>query len=283
MKSMSDTSSDPATDRARLVGAAYKTPGPLLARAALYAYERNPVDFASWVLDRVETEHPMSDQSRVVDIGCGPGRYLAELRRRHPGIASVGLDLSAGMAAAALATGAPAGVADAMQLPIRTAAIDVAISAHMLYHVPDIALAAKELARIIGSAGVVAIVTNGRNHLLELDKLSSDAVVAIGGAPWKAPGRSAARFLLDDAAAVVAPALTVVSLDRSSREIVVPEPGPIVAYVDSEESLFGPALPSGTTWADVLHEVETRVATMVERDGAFVIHSDVGLLLCRSR
>ena len=114
---MTTSDKSPATDRARLVGAAYATPGPLLARAALYAYERNPVDLASWVLDRVEAEHPISAESRVLDIGCGPGRYLAALRERHPGVATVGLDLSPGMAAATLDTGTPAAVADAMQLP----------------------------------------------------------------------------------------------------------------------------------------------------------------------
>jgi ubiquinone/menaquinone biosynthesis C-methylase UbiE len=273
----------PATDRARLVGAAYATPGPLLARAALYAYERDPFDLASWVLNRVEAEQPISATSRVLDIGCGPGRYLAEVRARYPGIATVGLDLSAGMAAATLATGAPAGVADAIQLPIRTASIDLAISAHMLYHVPDIARAATELARVVGSSGIVAIVTNGIRHLAELDELSRDAVAAIGAAPWTAPARSAARFLLENAAALIEPALDVVAFDRTSREIVVTEPAPIVAYVESEESLFAPALQHGTTWADVLCEVEARVTTIVARDGAFIVHSDVGVMLCRAR
>ncbi|MDQ1533430.1 MAG: hypothetical protein QOF28_1191, partial [Actinomycetota bacterium] len=229
---------EPATDRARLVGAAYGKPGPLLARAALYAYERDPVDFASWVLDRVEAEHPISERSRVVDIGCGPGRYLAELGRRHPGIASVGLDLSSGMAAAALATGAPAGVADAMHLPIRSGSCDIAIAAHMLYHVPDIALAVAELARVTSPSGVVAIVVNGRNHLLELDEVASAAYAAVSGTPWTAPTRSSVRFLLDDAARFLAPALTVVEVHRTSREIVVTDPAPVVAYVESEESLF---------------------------------------------
>ena len=129
-----------------------------------------------------------------------------------------------------------------MQLPIRSASCDVAIAAHMLYHVPDIALAAAELARRRPS-GMVAIVTNGRDHLRELDALSGPAVEALTGhAPGRDRSRSAARFLLDDAAALVAPALTVVDVHRTSREIVVTDPAPIVAYVESEESLFEPAL-----------------------------------------
>jgi SAM-dependent methyltransferase len=274
---------DPSTDRARLRGTAYATPAPLAARAALYAYQREPVDIATWVLDRVEDAQPLSATSRVLDVGCGPGWYLAVVRDRHPGIATVGLDLSAGMAQATRATGTLAGVADAMQLPIRSDCCDLAIATHMLYHVPDIALAAAELARVVGPEGLVAIVTNGRDHLRELDALSGPAVESVTGSPWTAPARSSARFLLDDAAAMIAPALSVLTIDRARREIVVPKPAPVVAYVESEESLYGPALPSGTSWADVLHAVETRVAAVIARDGAFVVHSDVGVLICRAR
>jgi SAM-dependent methyltransferase len=271
---------EPATDRARLVGVAYATPGPLAARAALYAYERDRVDFSAWVLDHVEAVHPMSAQSRVLDVGCGPGWYLSVLRDRHPGITTVGLDLSPGMARATFAAGTTAAVADAMQLPIRDASFDVAIAAHMMYHVPDIALAAAELARVVAPSGAVALATNGRDHLRELDQVASDAVVAVGGSPWTA--RSSARFLLDDAATLAAPALTVVGLDRASREIVVTDPAPIVAYVESEESLYETALPSGVSWVDVLREVDARVTAIIERDGAFTVHTDAGVLLCRA-
>jgi ubiquinone/menaquinone biosynthesis C-methylase UbiE len=274
---------EPATDRKRLVGAAYATPGPLAARAALYAYERDPFDLAAWVLDRVDAEHNLSAASRVLDIGCGPGRYVTALRERHPGIITVGLDLSPGMAAATIATGTPAGVADAMQLPVRSASFDVAIAAHMLYHVPDISLAARELARVVGASGVVAIVTNGRGHLRELDTVSREAVASVGGGPWTAPARSAARFFLENAAALVAPALAVVAADRASREIVVTDAAPIVAYVESEESLYELTLPPGIAWEQVLAAVEARVAAAIERDGAFTVHSDVGVLVCRSR
>jgi SAM-dependent methyltransferase len=273
----------PATDRDRLVGAAYGTPAPLMARVALYAYQREAFDLTAWVLDLIEAEQALSPRSRVIDIGCGPGRYVADMNARHPGITTIGLDLSLGMAQATLETGTPAAVADAMQLPIRSGSCDTAIAAHMLYHVPDIALAARELARVIDPKGVVAIVTNGRNHLRELDELASAAFAAVSGSPWMAPPRSAARFLLDDAPELVAPALIVVRDERISREIVVPDPAPLVAYIASEESLFDPVLPIGTSWADVLAEVERRAAALIERDGAFVVHSDVGVLLCRAR
>jgi SAM-dependent methyltransferase len=204
------------------------------------------------------------------------------VRDRNPEIATVGLDLSPGMATATLAKGTPAGLADAMQLPVRTASCTHAIAAHMLYHVPDIALAAAELARVVGPTGLVAIVTNGRDHLHELDAVASDAFASVTGLPSTAPARSSARFLLDDAPRLVAPALTVVGVDRMRREIVVTDPAPIVDYVESEESLLAPVMPTGTTWTDVLREVETRVGAVIDRSGGFIVHSDVGMLLCRA-
>jgi len=56
----------------------------------------------------------------------------------------------------------------------------------------------------------------------------------------------------------------------------------VLAYVESEESLFDPVLPSGVQWTDVLGEVDARVRAVIERDAAFTIHSDSGVALCRS-
>jgi SAM-dependent methyltransferase len=254
-----------------------------MARAALYDYQVEPFDFVAWVLDTIDAHHPLSQKSRVVDIGCGPGRYVAALRERHAGMTTVGLDLSPGMIATTLGTGTPAAVADAMQLPIRTASCDVAIAAHMLYHVPDIALAAAELARIAGPSGIVAIVTNGRNHLHVLDEIAETAFAAVTGAPWTAPRRSSARFLLDDVAALIAPALVVVHVERISKEIRLPDPAPLVAYVESTESLYDPVLPDGVGWTDVLRAVDAEARAIIDRDGSFVVHSDVGIVLGRAR
>ena len=274
--------SEAATDRGRLRGAAYATPGPLAARAALYQYEDDRLDLPGRVLDLAEQERPLSAGSRLLDVGCGPGAYLAAAKARHPGITAIGFDLSAGMAGAAHGTNSPTAVADAMQIPARTDAFDVVICAHMLYHAPDIAVAAAELARVVRPDGIVAIATNGARHLLELDTLRSDAVRTLSDVEWNAPAHSHSRFLFEDAAELIAPALDVVRADASSRTITVPDAAPLVAYVDSGRSLFEPSLPAGITWEQLITAFEAHAAAVIARDGPFVIHSEGGVLLCRA-
>ena len=69
----------------------------MLARTGLYRYQRDPVDIRRWVLDQVA----WPPGARVLDVGCGPGRYLAKLAELVPDARRIGMDLSAGMAAEA--------------------------------------------------------------------------------------------------------------------------------------------------------------------------------------
>ncbi len=269
-----------ATDRERLVHAAYATPAPLQARAGIYEYERDRVVLTTWVLDQIESRRPWQARDRVLDIGCGPGGYLSELRDRAPSVLGIGFDLSPGMARAARSSGAPTAVADAMRIPVRSGSCPVALAAHMLYHVPDIAQAAAELARVVGPDGLVAVVTNGRDHLGSLFDVVRSAVRTLAVDASFEPRHSYERFALDIAPSLLAPALHVVAQHQLSQEIAVPSVEPLAAYVESTRSLYELVLPSGVTWAAVVAETEQRFRAAITRDGVFTTRSDVGLLLC---
>lgn len=66
--------------------------------------------------------------TRALDLGCGPGRHLGELRRA--GYRATGLDLSRSMIEAARASVPEAGLvrADMRRLPLRSGAFDVVTS-----------------------------------------------------------------------------------------------------------------------------------------------------------
>ena len=106
-------------------------------------------------------ESGISDGAAVVDIGCGVGDLLTEIRKRKPGVAVSGLDFSQ-KAVEAAATAFPEGsfvqhVID-RTLPYATAQFDVVLCTDVLEHLDRPKAIAAELVRICRPGGLVAIV-----------------------------------------------------------------------------------------------------------------------------
>lgn len=106
-------------------------------------------------------EDGIADGAEVVDIGCGVGDLLAEVRRCRPRVAVAGLDFSQ-KAVDAAATTFPGGrfvqhVID-RTLPYDTAAFDVVLCTDVLEHLERPRAIAAELVRICRPGGMVVIV-----------------------------------------------------------------------------------------------------------------------------
>ena len=95
--------------------------------------------------------------ARVLDVGCGDGRHIAEAARR--GCFAVGVDYQASAlreARARLGTlAADFVVADGARLPFRDAAFDAVICTETLEHLPDDRGAITEIARVVVDDGIL--------------------------------------------------------------------------------------------------------------------------------
>jgi malonyl-CoA O-methyltransferase len=93
-------------------------------------------------LQQIEQEHllammPPVEGQRVLDLGCGRGRVLAQLAELKPeGL--LGLDLSLGMLARWVAPGVPRVAADLGRLPLRGVRFDLVVMNLVLAHLPSI-------------------------------------------------------------------------------------------------------------------------------------------------
>ena len=74
-----------ATDRAFLQQTAYADSGKLNARISIYAYRDRPDNIRERVLGLVD----WPEGARALDVGCGPGHYLAQLHDEHPSVRAV--------------------------------------------------------------------------------------------------------------------------------------------------------------------------------------------------
>lgn len=98
----------------------------------------------------------------VADIGCGTGRALRALREAvGPGGAVLGFDVTPEMLVAASdparVARATLAVADARSLPLRDGAVDVAFTAGLITHLPDMVAGLAELGRVTRAGGRLAL------------------------------------------------------------------------------------------------------------------------------
>jgi ubiquinone/menaquinone biosynthesis C-methylase UbiE len=172
-------------------------------------------------------------------------------------------------------------VADAQALPLSDASLDVALAMHMLYHVPDIEQAARELRRVLRPGGTLLAVTNSEEHLDELDQVTWDAIAALADLPTTIPRKPSGRFQLENGATLLHSAFERVERCDAQGALFIPETAPVIAYVNSTRSMIEQLLPASINWEELLAEVERRVAATIAERGVFQVRTHTGVFVCQ--
>ena len=100
---------------------------------------------------------------RVLDVGCGKGRFARVLHERNPGAKICGLDISEDMLASVPAgMGAVAG--SMTELPFAASAFDCVYATESLEHAVEIERAVAEMCRVLKPGGKLAIIDKNAEH-----------------------------------------------------------------------------------------------------------------------
>lgn len=260
-------------DRDYLRHVTYATPGGLLARTSMYEHQRPKIDLVAAVLDAAGDV----EARRLVDIGCGPGRYLAAARLR--GAQVVGLDLSAGMLKSLGSDGGPAAVADAAALSLAAQTVEVVLACHMLYHLAEPPAALDEFRRVLGPGGRLVATVIGPGHLQEIDQMWMP-LVAAAGLDMDEPDLGLRNQHLPGDVLEKLLRSRFVGVQRRDlvSAVVVSDPAPVFNHATTTTGVriaaqAVPGLPG---------QLYDRLAERIEKDGEFRLTTSVSLFSARS-
>jgi len=247
----------------------YADARPLEARQAIYRWQQPPVDLPGLALARLRDVAGL-----VVDVGCGNHRYLTRIAAERPDLRVLGLDLSPGMR--------PHAVADAQRLPVPDASAGAVLAMHTLYHVPDIDQAIGEMARVLRGDGTALAAANDDGHVREFGVLFADAVRAVRPGAAIDPGPAFGhRFRVENGAPMLERHFESVQPVAWQTAIRIPEPGPVIAYLDSTRASREGRLPAQVSWEAMLAAANDLVTRVVLREGDFAVTARSGILICR--
>lgn len=262
-------------NQTRLRSEAYPDSKNLVARADIYRFAVPDIPFPSWALS-----HLSNNLGVVLDVGCGPGFYLRKLYEAGSSSRLFGVDLSDGMLREVQSGISSLCVADAQSLPFGDNSFDTVLCMHVLYHVPNIALAVAEFRRILKPDGYLLVATNGARHQQRLREVLDEAIhdMTATSPPKKWPEH---RFDLEKGEEILGTHFDSVERFDLARELVVPEAEPVVRYLASTRSLDEERLPQGVTWDEVQQTFREIVEREIEEKRAFLSPIHAGVFVCK--
>lgn len=242
------------------------------ARIQLHArFSINDSDWHLWVFDQLN----LAPESRILELGCGPGDlWFKNLNRIPPGWDITLSDFSPGMLQQTQQNLRESqrpftfAVIDAQYIPYDDQSFDAVIANHMLYHVPDKAKALSEMRRVLKPGGRFYTSTIGRSHLQELDQLVNKFDSNAG--PF-GPRTQPHSFILENGLEQISPWFSRGTVHHYEDALMITETKPLVAYIAS-----------GITWSgaigdDRLAEFASFVEQELAQHGAIHVTKASGL------
>ncbi len=224
------------TDQSHLYNVQYKNSSNLSARATLQQkFSTNPTGWHNWVFSQFE----LFPNCKLLEIGCGPGTlWKTNFSKIQENWRIILSDLSAGMlkeARDALSGSIQFSysIADAGLIPFPTAAFDVVVANHMLYHVPSIPAVLAEIKRVLRPGGQLYATTNGSSHMKEIQSWREQYSPIKTESSWGTPAK---RFGLKNGEKQLLEWFLDIRLHLYPDQLFVTETEPIIQYIQSYQN-----------------------------------------------
>ena len=269
----------PAGGRRRFVSDAhdpavqYRTSAALESRYSIYHYSRSGRNWHDWLFDHIS----FPPNGFVLDIGCGPATLWIGRTDRLPAPMQVTLaDQSPGMlddARKHVGTDTRFAFVQAWvdHLPFETAAFDVVLALHMLYHADSLPRATGELRRVLRPGGRCFVSTASLQHLAALRELLKEYDQSL-----VFPSGRILAFASEHAPTYLRPVFPEIESHSFVDRLLIPDADAIVRYY---LSIFdGNGYPDLRGQRDALTE---HVRRHIHEHGPLETDSRTDLFICR--
>ncbi|MEM6283113.1 MAG: class I SAM-dependent methyltransferase [Chloroflexota bacterium] len=241
-------------------------------------YTRPRIDFVDWVISHINVREDM----RILDVGCGPGRYYNHLQQKHPHVDYIGLDYSRGMMGEHDSDDrlvrAPMDT-----LPFPDSSFDIVMANHVVYLAPDVELMLLEARRVLKPGGLFICATNSVTTMPQFRELFRRAILLVSppgmSREVKVPVGLHQRFALENGARMLARHYyAVVRYDLPSA-LEFDEVDPIMDYLESTRDTREPQLPPNVSWDQVMLIMREQLSNLIATLDKLVVEKLSGVLV----
>ncbi|WP_294406762.1 methyltransferase domain-containing protein [uncultured Clostridium sp.] len=217
------------TNMERSVKEQYKNDKNLKLRSNLHSYNINKIDWDKWCFDNME----FPTEGRVLELGCGTGKFW----KKNKGRIKEGLNICVSDFSRSMLKSAEENLKEvnhdftfkeinAECIPYDDCTFDVVIAQHMIYFIPDIDKALKEIKRVLVLGGKFYVTANSKTSMAELNELIENFDAESG---LNSNGYST-RFELENGKEILKKYFSRIDVDILNGRIIVDDPEPVVSY-----------------------------------------------------
>jgi len=246
----------------------------LQKRISLHAgFSTNPLGLHPWIFSQLKAP----PKAAILELGCGPGTlWLENLPDISPDWMVTLSDFSRKMVNEARARLGKRQkfsytCLDAQSIPFPSGYWDVVIANHMLYHVPEIDMALREIVRVLRPNGKLYATTNGYVHLREIAEFVEVASGRSSHQGVNVFGESIKNFSLESGKDELRKYFREVTVLRYEDSLRVTDAQAIIAFVQSSSVL--------QLSEEGLECLSDLLETKICEEGAISITKDPGIFI----
>jgi ubiquinone/menaquinone biosynthesis C-methylase UbiE len=259
----------------------YSTDEKLASRQKLWTFGLNQQTINSWIFDHLNFQ----SNNVVLELGSGRGNLWRENLTHIPtDLSLIVSDFSPGMLNQLKANleglkdilnTLDFELIDAQEIPYPDQSFDVVIACHMLYHIPNIQKALKEISRVLKPNGKFLITTTYQTHIQELNKLRE-----IAGIPMNLKKERYSDFHIESAAGVLEKYFDIMNTEDYIN-IVPISPENIHILVNYIKSLFDGS--NINVYYKNYDKIMAEITSTIKNEGIFRITGKSGLILAEKK